>query len=389
MTQFLGFPYYGDEYKVMGLAPYGEPIYLDKLCEIVKLKKNGLFELETSFFIHESKGVDMSWQNGMPNIGVLYSDKLVKFFGKPREKDEPLNQFHKDLAASVQKMCEEVIFNALNYLHEFTNCENICVTGGVAQNSVANGKITRETPFKNLYIPSAGHDAGTCIGSALYHYNHNLKQARIEPIFDAYSGSRFTTKDITSLLDEKKIQYEIVASDQELFEIVSERLINAGVVGWFQGRSEFGPRALGSRSILADPSRQDAKDLINSKIKRRESFRPFAPSILEEYVGEYFEVVENAPFMEKVFPIKEEKRKIIPAVTHVDGSGRLQTVNKEHTPKYYQLIETFRKKSGIPLVLNTSFNENEPIVNTPAEALDCFLRTQMDMLVMENVVVKR
>ena len=389
MTQFLGFPYYGDEYKVMGLAPYGEPMFLDKLKDIIIIKTNGLFELNTSYFTHVSQGVDMSWDNGAPFIGPLYSSKLIKYFGPARDKGEPLTQVHKDLASSVQKITEEVIFNALTHLHKITGCENICITGGVAQNSVANGKVTRNTPFKHIYIPAAGHDAGTSMGSALYHYNANLKKPRLTPIYNAFTGSCFTMEEIIRLLDEKKVTYEIASTHEELYNKVTDQLINSGVVGWFQGRAEFGPRALGGRSILADPSRKDAKDLINNKIKRRESFRPFAPSILEEYVNEYFEITDKVPFMEKVFPIRQEKRTMIPAVTHVDGTGRLQTVSKDYTPKYYGLIDTFRKKTGIPLLLNTSFNENEPIVNTPNEALDCFLRTQMDMLVMENVIVKR
>lgn len=388
-TQFLGFPYYGDEYKVMGLAPYGTPKYVDQLMDVVKLKDNGLFELSTKYFVHVSKGVDMSWDNGAPYIGPVYSSYLEKKFGAPRKKEEPLTQYHKDMAASVQKMCENIIFNALNHLHKVTGLDSICVAGGVAQNSVANGKIQQFTPFKNVYIPSAGHDAGTSMGSALYHFNANLKKPRLSPVYTAYTGSRYQSDEITRLLDEKKIPYHVASSDEELFNIVSDQLINAGVVGWFQGRAEFGPRALGARSILADPSRLDAKELINSKIKRRESFRPFAPSILEEYVPEYFEFTDQAPFMEKVIPIRAEKRPLIPAVTHVDGTGRLQTVSKIHTPKYYGLIDTFRQKTGIPLLLNTSFNENEPIVNSPAEALDCYLRTHMDMLVMENVVVRR
>ncbi len=389
LTQFLGFPYYGDEYKVMGLAPYGEPLYLEKLHDVVKLKNNGLFELNTKYFNHVSKGVDMSWDNGAPFIGPLYSGYLEKYLGPARQKGETLSQYHKDMAASVQKMCEEIIFNALNHLHKVTGLDNICIAGGCAQNSVTNGKIKQHTPFKNVYIPSAGHDAGTAMGSALYLYHGTLQQKRSGPIYNAYTGSCFTNSDIISLLDQKGISYEVISDNQTLFNKVTDCLIDAGVVGWFQGRAEFGPRALGARSILADPSRSDAKDLINSKIKRRESFRPFAPSILEEYVEEYFEWVDTAPFMEKVIPIKQEKRPLIPAVTHVDGTGRLQTVSKIHNPKYYGLIENFRQKTGIPLLLNTSFNENEPIVNTPSEALDCYLRTQMDMLVMENVVVRR
>jgi carbamoyltransferase len=258
----------------------------------------------------------------------------------------------------------------------------------VAQNSVANGKLTRSTSFKNVYIPSAGHDAGISMGSALYVYNHILKQERAPAIWSAYTGSRFSNEEIEQYLQSRNIAFKKY-SDAELYDKVSDQLINAGVVGWFNGRAEFGPRALGARSILADPRRSDAKDLLNAKIKRRESFRPFAPSILKEYVGEYFEVSDEVPFMEKVFPIKKEKHAVIPAVTHADGTGRLQTVDKVVTPRYYELIEAFRKKTGVPILLNTSFNENEPIVNSPHDALECYLRTNMDMLVLENCVITR
>jgi len=387
-TQFLGFPHYGDEYKLMGLAPYGKPIYLEKIREVLIFKDNGLFELQTKYFRHVKEGVTMSWDGGSPHIGDLFNDHFISKFGMPRQKDEPLTQYHKDMAASVQKLCEELIFHILNHLFKTTGLENVCIAGGVAQNSVANGKITRNTGFKNIYIPSAGHDAGTSMGSALYLYNHLQKNPRKKAIYNAYTGMRFTNDYIENLLKEKGIKYSRY-DYQQLIDKVSDGLINGAVIGWFQGRAEFGPRALGNRSILVDPSRQDAKDLLNSKIKRRESFRPFAPSILEEYVPEYFELTDRVPFMEKVFPIKESKRLLIPAVTHVDGSGRLQTVRREDNEKYYDLIESFRKKKGVPLLLNTSFNENEPIVNTPEEALDCFLRTQMDMLVMENIIVER
>jgi carbamoyltransferase len=266
--------------------------------------------------------------------------------------------------------------------------ENICIAGGVAQNSVANGKLTRQTDFKNVYIPSAGHDAGISMGAALFINNQILYHPRTKPIMTAYTGSRYSNEEIEVFLKSREIQYRRYDEDS-LYVCVVERLISGGVVGWFNGRAEFGPRALGGRSILADPRRQDAKDLLNSKIKRRESFRPFAPSILKEYVGEYFEVTDEVPFMEKVFPIRPEKRAGIPAVTHVDGTGRLQSVDRETTPRYYRLIDEFRQKTGVPILLNTSFNENEPIVNTPAEALDCYLRTNMDMLVLENCVISR
>jgi len=248
--------------------------------------------------------------------------------------------------------------------------------------------LTEKTPFKEVYIPSAGHDAGISMGAALYVHNQLLKEKRMPAIWSACTGSKFSNEEIEKYLDSRSIEYKKY-SDAELYEVVSERLVNGGVIGWFQGRAEFGPRALGARSILADPRRLDAKDLLNSKIKRRESFRPFAPSILEDYVHEYFEKMERVPFMEKVYPIKKDKRALIPAVTHVDGSGRLQSVNAEVSPRYYALIEAFRKKSGVPVLLNTSFNENEPIVNSPEHALECYLRTDMDMLVLENCVISR
>ena len=286
------------------------------------------------------------------------------------------------------KVCEELILHILNHLQKKTGLKNICIAGGVAQNSVANGKIIEKTAFEKVYIPSAGHDAGISMGCALYAYNHILKQERKPPVYSAYTGSRFSNQEIEEFLKQRGVKYQLLEDDQ-LFEKITNKLIEPGVVGWFSGRAEFGPRALGARSIIADPRNAKAKDLLNSKIKRRESFRPFAPSILKEYVGDYFENVQDAPFMEKVLPIKKSRQSEIPAVTHVDGTGRLQTVTKEVSPRYYALIETFRKKTGVPILVNTSFNENEPIVNTPAEALDCFLRTQMDMLVLENCVIER
>ncbi len=390
-TQLLGFPHYGDEYKVMGLAPYGSvrEDLMSKLRQIIKLNdNNGLFSLDLSYFVSPTKGVVTYGDDHIPVVATLYNQKLADAFGGARKKDEPLSQFHKDLAASVQRMTEETIFHLLNYLQKKTGLDAVCIAGGVAQNSVANGKIIRNTSFKKVYIPSAGHDAGISMGAALYVQHHVQKYERQEPIWTAYTGSGFSNQEIEDLLNNRSISYRKL-SDDELYETVAEKLVNAGVVGWFSGRAEFGPRALGGRSILADPRRNDAKDLLNAKIKRRESFRPFAPSILKEYVEEYFEVNDQVPFMEKVFPIKKEKHSTIPAVTHVDGTGRLQTVDKEVSPRYYKLIDKFREKTGVPILLNTSFNENEPIVNSPVEALECFLRTNMDMLVLENCVIER
>ncbi len=387
-TQWLGFPHYGDEYKVMGLAPYGEPKYLDQLKKVIKFKDNGLFELELKYFNHPSKGVNMVWEDGIPAMDSLYSDELLMEFGPARNVEEPLEQLHRDWATSIQRITEEVIYHMLTHLQQKSGLDSVCIAGGVAQNSVANGKIIQKTPFKKVYIPPAGHDAGTCIGAALWVYNQLLDLPRTEPMLHGYLGSRFTNEVIEELLKQKNISYTKLEGD-ELFDKVTTCLIDSGVVGWFQGRAEFGPRALGHRSIIADPRRNDAKEILNAKIKRRESFRPFAPSILKQHIPDYFEQVDDVPFMEKVFLIKEEQRSKIPAVTHVDGTGRLQSVEQTIEPKYFGLINKFYEKTGVPILLNTSFNENEPIVNTPEEALNCFLRTKMDMLVLEDIVIER
>ena len=388
VTQFLGFPNYGDEYKVMGLASYGKPRYLKELDKIIKLTDEGFFELNKKYFKHFNKGVVMDWDGGNSNIDSLFTKSWEDLFGKSRSKGDELQQWHFDLANSVQKFTEQILLHILNQLYKETKCENLSICGGVAQNSVAIGKILDKTPFKNIYIPSAASDAGTSIGSALYLYHAILGHDRKEEIISAYYGSKFNHTEIIDVLEKEKVQYTIF-SDDELFEKVANKLVNGGVVGWFQGRAEFGPRALGHRSILVDPRREDAKDLLNKKIKMRESFRPFAPSILKEAISEYFVQNDEVPFMEKVFDIRKDKCIEIPAVTHIDGTGRLQSVDKDVSPRFYQLISKFAEKTGVPILLNTSFNENEPIVNQPIEALECFLRTKMDILVIENVIIER
>ena len=386
-TQYLGFPHYGDEYKVMGLAPYGEPRYLEQVMKTIELKPDGLFDWDGRFFISPTKaGVD--YANHIPTVGRLFSKEFVREFGIPREQGEELTQRHKDLASSVQRAAEMIIFHILTGLRKRTGMRNVCIAGGVAQNSVANGKIAENTGFEGVYIPSAGHDAGISMGSALYHYHNELGCQRTMPVFSAFTGIRFGNDEIERMLKDRGVEYRRL-DDEELYEVVVQKLISPGVVGWFNGRAEFGPRALGGRSIIADPRNPHAKELLNLKIKRRESFRPFAPSILKEYVSDFFERSDTVPFMEKVFPIRKDKQTLIPAVTHVDGTGRLQTVDREVSPRYYALIDRFRSRTGIPILLNTSFNENEPIVNTPEEALDCYLRTQMDMLVLENCIIER
>ncbi|MDX2067879.1 MAG: carbamoyltransferase C-terminal domain-containing protein [Haliscomenobacter sp.] len=388
LTQWLGFPHYGDEYKVMGLAPYGQPTELDKVAQFIHLKDNGLFELNPRFFRHFKEGVNMDWQGGSPHVGTLYTEALCTLLGPARSPEEPLSDYHRNVATSVQRMAEKVIFHLAEDLQRKTGQKNLCLAGGVAQNSVANGKLLANTSFEKLFVPPAGHDAGTSIGAALYALHQLDNQPRAPFRHQAYTGACFSNEQIEAYLQSRGISYQRF-TDEELFPHVAEALHQGAVIGWFQGRAEFGPRALGNRSIIVDPSRPDAKDLLNSKIKRRESFRPFAPSILKEAVLDYFEQDDDVPFMEKVFLIRPEKRAVIPAVTHVDGTGRLQTVEEQDNPRYYRLIKTFAEKSGVPILLNTSFNENEPIVNTPEHALECFLRTQMDLLVLENVVVSR
>jgi carbamoyltransferase len=388
LTQFLGFMHYGDEYKVMGLAPYGKPIYKEALSKVLTATNDGWFKLNNHYLRSPHEGYVYYSETNQPIIPLLYNQNLVALLGKERKPDEPVEQFHKDMAASIQSVTEQIIFHIITQLHHKTKLNNLCLAGGVAQNSVANGKIIKNTPFKKVYIPSAGHDAGISMGAAFY-VNHKLLKGERQPaITSAYTGPSFTNDQIEKVLQENNVSYQLL-TDDEIFNLVSDKLIDGAVVGWFTGKAEFGPRALGGRSILMDPRRTDAKEILNQKIKRRESFRPFAPSILKEYVVDFFELVDDVPFMEKVFPIKEEKRTLIPAVTHTDGSGRLQTVDATVSPRYYGLIEAFRIKTGIPILLNTSFNENEPIVNTPQEALNCFLRTSMDMLVLENCVIQR
>ena len=384
-TQFLGFPHYGDEYKMMGLAPYGNPQYVDKVAQVLPLKEGGLYHWKSEFF-NFSNGV-VSYPDNLPTVAPLFGSKFENLFGPARQKEDELTQYHMDLAASVQRHTEEVIFHVLRRLHQLTGLTKVCIAGGVAQNSVANGKITRSTPFEEVYIPSAGHDAGISMGSAQFHIHQNLGRPRTAPLYSAYTGSQFSDDDIETYLQSRDVAYQRIDSDSELYDRVSDALIDGAVIGWFNGRAEFGPRALGARSILVDPRRSDAKDLLNAKIKRRESFRPFAPSILEEHVADWFELDEPVPFMEKVFPILESRHAEIPAVTHVDGSGRLQSVMKSVAPRYHGLISRFHEKTGVPILLNTSFNENEPIVNAPAHALECYLRTSMDMLVLGNCMV--
>jgi carbamoyltransferase len=395
-TQYLGFMNYGDEYKVMGLAPYGKPIEMDKMRRVVKLLPNGRFELDLDYFVHHSQGVSMVWENGDPKLGRAYSDKVIEEFGPPRRTDEPITEYHKDIAASLQEMYEEAFFHLLNHVHEETKNPRLCLAGGCAMNSVANGKIFDRSGFKDLYIQSAAGDGGGAIGAAYYVWNQEQKNPRSFVMEHAFWGPEFSNAEVSSELRARSSELtagncslEKITDEAELCRRTAERIAEGKVVGWFQGRMEWGPRALGNRSIVCDPRRADMKDILNLKIKRRESFRPFAPSIIREAVGDWFETDYDVPFMLQVYQIREEKRKLIPAVTHVNGSGRLQSITESQNARYYRLIKTFEKITGVPVVLNTSFNENEPVVCTPKEALDCFLRTKMDVLVLGKWFVER
>lgn len=406
ITQFLGFPRYGDEYKVMGLAPYGQPSFLKEMRKLVRLLPDGAFELNLRYFTHATQRLPHQWSNGEPVVGTHYNDRLIDILGPARSSDHPLEQRHMDIARSAQAMYEEAFFHLLRALHLRHPLDQLCIAGGCSANSVANGKITRSTPFKQVYVQSAAGDAGGALGAALDVW-HQLGHPRCKPMGAAYLGTRSTASEVEALVSDPQIVKQLRSSSCSVFRLgdpglpdeaalldqVAIALTEGGVVGWFEGRMEWGPRALGHRSILGDPRRPDMKDILNLKIKRRESFRPFAPSVLREATAEWFELASpldaDVPYMMKVYPIFRDKQSLIPAVTHVDGTGRLQTVTEADNGRYYRLIRRFYEHTGIPMLLNTSFNENEPIVCSPRQALDCFLRTKMDLLVVDDFLIRR
>jgi len=392
-TQFLGFPHYGDEGKVMGLAPYGQPRFIDQFRKIVRTESNGQFVLNLDYFRHASEGVDMTWDGGSPKIGRLFSNKYENVFGPARKPDAALADRDRDLAASLQLRLEEVAFHVLNHLHEQTGFTDLGLAGGVAYNSVMNGKILRHTPFRRVFIQPAAGDSGTAIGVCYQIWSDGAQAGSLRSQISnlrhsTFTGPEFSNDEIVRELQRASLEFETL-SDDELITRAARDISEGAVVGWFQGRMEFGPRALGNRSILADPRRAEMKDILNARIKKREPFRPFAPSILKEHVGDYFEETHPSPAMLMVHQIKTDRRNEVPAVTHVDGSGRLQTVTREANERYYDLIEQFYKLTGVPIVLNTSFNENEPVVCTPREAIECFLKTKIDVLYLGNQVIRR
>lgn len=396
LTQHLGFAHYGDEYKVMGLAAYGRPSFLPEMRRLVSLRADGGFALDNHYFRHARGGVAMTWEGGAPTLEDVFAPELCELLGPRRSPGEPIEQRHRDLAASAQALYEECFFHLLGRLAESTGEVRLAVAGGCGMNSLANGRIAEQTPFREVWVQPAAGDAGGALGAAYAVWNLVLGRPRSFEMHHAYWGPKASEAELEALFSGRAAELaeagcrRIRPEDEDaLVARVAEALADGKVVGWFQGRMEWGPRALGNRSILGDPRRADMQEILNLKIKRRESFRPFAPSVLAERQGEWFASDAPVPFMGQVFPILESQRERIPAVTHADGTGRLQTVTREANPRYWKLIRAFEERTGVPMVLNTSFNENEPVVCRPKEALECFLRTKMDVLVLGDVLLER
>lgn len=387
LCQLIGFDQFGEEYKVMGLAPYGEDKYGDVMKKLVTLPENGWFGLGSGYFgMHEggaSGGVD---EHGHLVMGRMYSDKLIKDLGVPAKRNE-VTQREMDIARSTQVRFEEAAIHCLNRLHKLVPSRNFVMAGGCALNGVANARILRDTPFETPYLHAAASDDGTCVGAAFSVWHNTLGKTERFHMEHAFWGPEYSDGRHRSAVEQAGVKFRKYEDDGELIEVVAQLIADGNVTGWYQGRSEWGPRALGQRSILANPAIPTMKETINLKIKRRESFRPFAPSVLKEDVATYFEQDIYSPFMMHVAKIKPEWRDKLPAVTHVDGTGRLQSVDPVSNPVYYQLISALKKRTGIGMVLNTSFNENEPVVDTPEQAVDCFLRTDMDVLCVGRYVL--
>jgi carbamoyltransferase len=397
ITQFLGFKNYGDEYKVMGLASYGEPKYINQFKQIIYYDENDYFNLNLDYFCHHNNSnFTYSFPDGIPKFPNLYSDKMIELFGPERKKNDEIRTKHFDIASSLQKTFENIVFSILNKLHSDLNIDNLCLAGGCALNSKFNGLIKQKTKFKNIFIqPNAG-DAGGSMGSALYFLKNNKKTNNKQYYNEknkCYLGSEYSNDFIEKNLiyvNEKLKEFKVEKiNDSDLYKSVAKKISSNQIIGWFKGRCEWGPRALGNRSILADARNPEIKDILNKKIKLRESFRPFAPSVLEEFSDIYFDLDYPSPFMLNVVNSKEIAKKIVPSVVHVDNTCRVQTVSKIDNYHYYNLISEFNKITGVPILLNTSFNENEPIVLTPHHAFDCFRRTSMDCLVLENWIISR
>ncbi|MFC1631072.1 carbamoyltransferase [Candidatus Omnitrophota bacterium] len=375
MTDYLGFRSNNDEYKVMGLASLGKPVYFEQLKDVVRIRANGEIRLNFSYFDRFFRGKD------------YVNQKFYSQFGPKRDSAGPLTERHADFAASLQKLLEESVFKMLNHLHQITKLDNLCLAGGVALNCTLNGKLLKAGPFKNVFVQPACHDAGGALGAALLIKHQVLNVEQREQLLSPYLGEEFSNQQIKAQLDQSKIAYQYF---EDITTKAAQLLASGNIIAWFQGRAEWGPRALGNRSILADPTRAEMKDLINIRVKHREEFRPFAPSVTLEDAGKFFEGIEHSPFMLFAVRAKENAKEKIPAVVHVDQTSRLQTVSKQANPRYHQLLKAFEKIKGVPVLLNTSFNvNNEPIANSPEEAIRCFYSTGIDHLVIGNYLVSK
>jgi carbamoyltransferase len=406
-TAFLGFEVNEGEYKVMGMAPYGKPRYVDKVWKTVQQNSDGSFSLNMDYFCFHhstdttySKKFEALFGEPRPHKLLFFTQEtgFPAYFGAPPSNIAELskqNQHYADIAASIQKVTEELILGMARSLQKETGLKNLCMAGGVALNSVANSRIIRETPFEKVFVQPGAGDGGGALGAALWAYNTLLGQPRNFRMDHAYWGRQYGASEISTFLKESNIPYRLVENEDQMLDQVVERLISGKVIGWYQGRFEWGPRALGNRSIIADPRKAEMKDIVNAKIKFREPYRPFAPSVLAEAAEKYFELphaVDHYParYMQYVVPVKPSAHSILPAITHVDGTGRLQTVFRDQSPRYYKLIDRFGQATGVPVILNTSFNlKGEPIVTTPANAFNTFKKSEMDCLVLDNYVVDK
>jgi len=379
ITAYLGFRVNDAEWKVMGLAPYGRPRFVDQFRKVVDIKDDGSIRLDLRYFAHGY------------STTRTFNHRWEELFGQPQNDPEsPLTDFHRDIACSGQKIIEEIMVKIATHVHRETGSSNLCIAGGVGLNCVANWRILQESGFKNIFIQPAAGDSGGALGTAFYIYNTNLKNPRTFRMDHAMWGPGFTNEEIRAALDSAEAVYEEADNEQELLDRTAAMIAEGEVVAWFQGRLEFGPRALGARSLLADPRNEKMKDVINAKVKFREAFRPFAPAVLKENAHEYFEMPAgmDMPFMLLVPKVREAKRAIIPAVTHEDGTGRVQTVTEEHNGRFYRLIRAFGRLTGVPVVINTSFNvRGEPIVCTPRDAYHTFINTGIDALVIGDFIV--
>ncbi|MSR86584.1 hypothetical protein EXS70_00185 [Candidatus Peribacteria bacterium] len=377
ITYYIGFKVNSAEYKVMGLAPYGEPKYMKEMRELIEVREDGSFRMNMKYFNYE--------------VGLRMTGRAIEqLFGQPtRRQEAPLTQFHKDVARSLQEITEEIMLKVCTHAKKLCPSDNLCLAGGVALNCVANGKVLRAGIFKNIFIQPAAGDAGGALGAALAAWHKEYGGERLPKMEHVYLGNAYTQDEIEAYLNAQGLPYEKLG-DAELIETTAGLLQGTNVVGWFQGRMEYGPRSLGNRSILADARNKENWQKVNLKIKFRESFRPFAPTVLEEKVSEWFDLDRESPYMLLVADTRPDKRELIPAVTHVDGSARIQTIRRDQNPRYYDLIKAFEQKTGCPVIINTSFNvRGEPIVESPKDAVNCFLHTHMDILVMGNCLLRK